>query len=229
MLQQQWFPFGGGRPTSMMPASRFLRPMDQAPQQIVRRGLIPQGHGIKQTNPIIHGKNPWNSSINRIWQSHQGGKGGFLAKLFGSRNNVQNQIMRGGLQAFGRNQAVQNSGALLQTATKSAGINGFLNNTQQVLKAAQTLGPVVRQYGPLIKNIPAMWKLYRELNEDDSTDETVEEELEVTDKTDKDEVSTDSMMQADESRLEEDTPNEVKSKAENTKITNGESIPKLYI
>ena len=57
----------------------------------------------------------------------------------------------------------------------SGGIMGFLNNTQQVLKTAQSIGPMVQQfqqYGSLVKNIPAMWKLYRGLkNSPDASEE----------------------------------------------------------
>ena len=58
-------------------------------------------------------------------------------------------------------QQVAGGGSLLKSLTNPATINGFLTNTQKVLNTAQQVGPMVNQYGPLVKNIPVMWKLYR--------------------------------------------------------------------
>ncbi len=79
----------------------------------------------------------------------------------------------GGL--MGMQQAGRAAGAGGSMFGNSGGIMGFLNNTQQVLKTAQSIGPMVQQfqqYGSLVKNIPAMWKLYRGLkNSPDASEE----------------------------------------------------------
>ena len=54
-------------------------------------------------------------------------------------------------------------GSMMQTLTNPASINGFLTNTQKILNTANQVGPIVQQYGPIVKNLPAMWRLYRGL------------------------------------------------------------------
>jgi len=84
--------------------------------------------------------------------------GGLLAKLFARNNPAGMQAGMMGMQGAGRS-----AGGLLQSLTNPSGIAGFLNNTQQVIKTAQTVAPMIQQYGPLVKNLPALWKLYRGL------------------------------------------------------------------
>jgi hypothetical protein len=43
-------------------------------------------------------------------------------------------------------------------------ISRFLGQTQQILHTGQQLGGMVQQYGPIIKNLPALWKIYRSVN-----------------------------------------------------------------
>ncbi|RID83973.1 hypothetical protein D1970_14540 [Mesobacillus zeae] len=84
--------------------------------------------------------------------------GGLLARLLGRGNPS------GGMASFpGAGAAGRTGGGLLQAFANPGSINGFLANTQQVLRTAQTFGPMVKQYGPLVRNLPSMWKLYREL------------------------------------------------------------------
>ena len=40
----------------------------------------------------------------------------------------------------------------------------MLNNTQRVLQAAEQFTPMIQQYGPIVKNIPSIWKLMRAFN-----------------------------------------------------------------
>ena len=63
-------------------------------------------------------------------------------------------------RAFGSQNAA-GGGSLLKTLTNPSSINGFLANTQKVLNTAQQVGPMIQQYGPIVKNLPVMWKLYR--------------------------------------------------------------------
>jgi hypothetical protein len=49
----------------------------------------------------------------------------------------------------------------------------MLGYVQKALKMAEGVMPMVQQYGPLVRNVPAMIKLYSELkNVDDTDDET---------------------------------------------------------
>ena len=65
--------------------------------------------------------------------------------------------------------------------TDPANLQQLLANTQQVLNTIHQMGPFIEQYGPLIKNLPSMWKLYRELKslpdeKDKKTDESKTED-----------------------------------------------------
>lgn len=44
------------------------------------------------------------------------------------------------------------------TAAKSG---KWLEQARQVMATAEQMRPLIDQYGPLVKNLPAMWKLYR--------------------------------------------------------------------
>ena len=85
---------------------------------------------------------------------------GFLSKLLG-KGKQMGQVS-GATRSIGAQQ-VAGGGSILKSFTNPSAINGFLTNTQKVLNTAQQVGPMINQYGPLVKNIPAMWKLYRGL------------------------------------------------------------------
>lgn len=105
-------------------------------------------------------------------------RGGLLAKLFG-KNTPQTG---GGFLGIGPSAArgamggAGSSGSFLQTLTNPTAITGFLNNTQQVLNAFQQITPLVSQYGPIVKNLPAMWRLYRGFKDATSTNDEEQEE-----------------------------------------------------
>ena len=51
------------------------------------------------------------------------------------------------------------------------------------MNTAQQVGPMINQYGPLVKNIPVMWKLYRglknapDITPNEETSNTHEEQI----------------------------------------------------
>src|SRR3954453_800447 len=97
-----------------------------------------------------------NPMMRRTPSMRQGG--GLLSKLLGKGNQMSQ-----GLNAT-RTLGVQHAaggGSLLKSFTNPASINGFLTTTQKGLNTAQQVGPLVQQYGPIVKNLPVMWKLYR--------------------------------------------------------------------
>ncbi|WP_080845033.1 VrrA/YqfQ family protein [Cytobacillus gottheilii] len=149
----------------------------------------------------------------------QGGGGGLLAKILGGGGNKAGGAagLLGSRTAGGAGAA--SSGGFLQTLTNPAAISGFLNNTQKVLHTANQIGPMVQQYGPMVKNLPAMWKLYRGLKDmpdaDDTTEETENKPLKSKDKN----TSQNIDIKNDESV--DFTPNKEAKK--------GTSTPKLYI
>ncbi|WP_052342833.1 VrrA/YqfQ family protein [Bacillus sp. EB01] len=101
---------------------------------------------------------------------HQGPQGrrggGLLSRLLGKSGGGQGHT-RNMVSAAGNTQ----SGSFLKTLSNPEAINSFLANTQNVIQTAQSFGPLIEQYGPIIKNLPSMWKLYRGLKNtvDDET------------------------------------------------------------
>ncbi|HLR08085.1 MAG TPA: VrrA/YqfQ family protein [Bacillota bacterium] len=86
------------------------------------------------------------------------------------------------------------------------GIMTTLNNVQQVLRMIQSAAPLVEKYGPVIKNLPALYKMIKAFNEveDSATTETPRTHY----------------TEYDDDQLD-DIPNK--------DMQTGMSIPKLYI
>jgi hypothetical protein len=158
--------------------------------------------------------------------------GGLLSKILNRGNSAQSSPSQfNPLQgAAGFQRSSQAGGSFLKNIMNPGSINGFLNNTQNVLKTAQQMGPMIQQfqqYGPLVKNLPAMWKLYRGLSaaesdededEDASTDSTVddvEEEL----------SEAKSVTKRSKKKKQTSSPDNSKKK----RTQSGGSKPKLYV
>lgn len=103
--------------------------------------------------------------------------GGLLARLLGGSNQRSGMnFMSGAGRAMGSTGNMA-GGSILKSITNPNAISGFLSNTQKVLNTAGQIGPIVQQYGPLVRNLPAMWKLYRGLKDlPSTTDEETEKE-----------------------------------------------------
>jgi YqfQ-like protein len=127
---------------------------------------------------------PMNPMMMRSHGASPGRGGGLLSKLLGQVNQAGASQGFNPL-SFGSQQAAS-GGGLLKSLTNPGTINSFLTNTQKVLSTAQQVGPLVNQYGPIVKNLPMMWKLYRGLkdapefneNQDESNVEPSDEQLE---------------------------------------------------
>ncbi|MBD3107597.1 hypothetical protein IEO70_04390 [Bacillus sp. AGMB 02131] len=101
-------------------------------------------------------------------------KKGFLSKLFRNSNkqppppaptaqslfSLPSDNTRGAASAA---TAAAESGGILQSIVNPANLTNMLNNTQKVLQAAESFGPLVQQYGPMVKNIPSVWKVIQGL------------------------------------------------------------------
>lgn len=86
--------------------------------------------------------------------------GGLLARLFGRSGSGPAQAAAGRVAGAA---GEAGTGSVLKTLGNPEALNTFLANTQNVLNTAQQFGPLIEQYGPLFRNLPAMWKLYRGL------------------------------------------------------------------
>lgn len=98
-----------------------------------------------------------------------GNGGGLLSRLLGGGNNAAGAATNAGARS-----AASGGGGLLKTLTNPSSINGFLANSQKFLNTASQIGPMINQYGPMVKNIPAIWKMYRGLTSSNTETEEVE-------------------------------------------------------
>ncbi|WP_409301721.1 VrrA/YqfQ family protein [Peribacillus sp. SCS-155] len=100
------------------------------------------------------------------FHSPQPKKGGLLSRLFGRSNS--SPVSPASFFTPPSQRAAGAVQALSQAPTSKASLSSILANTQKVLNAAEQFGPMVQQYGPVVKNLPAMWKIYRGLKSSSS-------------------------------------------------------------
>ena len=93
----------------------------------------------------------------------------------------------------------------------------MLNNTQRVLQAAEQFTPMIQQYGPIVKNLPSIWKIMRAFKSSD--DEKVETKKE---ESVKEKRSTSKRKQQDSSSSHSKPKQSPQKKKK-------DSVPKLYI
>ncbi|MBM7569891.1 VrrA/YqfQ family protein [Aquibacillus albus] len=134
----------------------------------------------------------------------------------------------GGIQ--GIIQRLFNSGGA-QGLNSGAGIADKLGNVQQALKLAQSATPIIRQYGPMVKNLPTMIRMLKAFNETEDEETTEEDEdmqEEEFSKKDIDESSHNKIEIKEENINKMETLSEIKQKVKSSK-SSGESTPKLFI
>lgn len=199
--------------------------------------MMPPGFGGRVPTMGMN-QMPRNPMMGRPQQMNRGG--GFLSRLFGRSGNPGgglNPLM--GMQQAGR---AAGGGGLMQSLGNPGGLGGLsniLNNTQQVIKTAQSLGPMIQQYGPMVRNLPAIWRLYRGLkNAPDQSDQESENTAKAKKKKTS-EASSESMESADQSSSsgskrqrtssKKNQHQETERKQTRVKYEKGSSIPKLYI
>lgn len=149
--------------------------------------------------------------------------GGLLSKILGGKK--QGNQFNGPRGILTANQTASNPsrgiGSVLQTLSNPDSLTGFLNNTQQVLKTAQSIGPMIQQYGPIVKNLPMMWKLYKGFKDLPSEEKSEGE---------KPEMEEQSAPSAEEpKRKPQRKKNVIIEPIAERKHHNGPSVPKLYI
>ncbi|HLR51336.1 MAG TPA: VrrA/YqfQ family protein [Candidatus Avamphibacillus sp.] len=109
------------------------------------------------------------------------------------------------------------------------GLSKTLTNVQQVLKVVESTAPLIEQYGPMVKNLPAIFKMIKSLKEFEDMDEEAEgSDLFESSTFNNEELSSD----WSESFLnnEEEESISIGDDEENIKEkSNGQSIPKLFI
>jgi YqfQ-like protein len=163
--------------------------------------------------------------------------GGLLARILGGKNQGMRTGGLGIMQHAGRTASSGGGGlgSILQTLSKPEGLSGILNNTQQVIKTAQTIGPMIQQYGPIVKNLPMMWKLYKGFKDLPSGETTEEATSESVSETEMEETP----VKVETSVMDDETDPKKAVKKKHTKSEEtvakkpqkhrGNSLPKLYI
>jgi len=148
--------------------------------------------------------------------------GGFLSRLLsgltgGGRGSNPAQFLQGPMNASQMSRGGLMNPSTLQNLANPANLSSMLGNVQKVLNTAESFMPMVQQYGPLVKNLPGMIKLYKELNNANTNDGSEDEKQESTDQ---------------ESATKVEVPKQIKKNT--TELATKESkprksVPKLYI
>lgn len=118
------------------------------------------------------------------------------------------------------------SSPLKSLAAKGVGgLTKTLDNVQNVLNVVESTAPMIQKYGPIIKNIPAMYKMMKAIHASDD-DENDKDEREVEDKKaeSQDAGGTDD---TDDHDIEDESEPSKTSKT--IKKESGVSTPKLFI
>ncbi|WP_181348401.1 VrrA/YqfQ family protein [Thalassobacillus sp. CUG 92003] len=91
------------------------------------------------------------------------GLSGLIGRIFGGQSGGQSFPGAGGFgPGFG--------GPFTPYAGANTG-GGWLSNIENIVKMAKTAAPYIEQYGPYVKNVPAMINLMKIMNEPDEDDE----------------------------------------------------------
>ncbi|UAL49600.1 YqfQ family protein [Sutcliffiella horikoshii] len=210
--------------------------MQQPPNNMFNMFNMPNSPMSNMPNPMLRNPSSFMGGAGRgmgLGGNSGGGGGGLLAKLLG-RTGARSIGNMGGLGQLANTGAGGGLGQLANAGTLQQLINpnnltGMLGNVQKALKMAEGVMPMVQQYGPLVRNMPAMLKLYNELKNVDDDDETDNESTEESPEgTKTGEVESDSAA-------ESNTKKKIKKKKAKPKATEdeekpaGSSAPKLYI
>ncbi|NUK30908.1 hypothetical protein HT574_12695 [Parageobacillus sp. VR-IP] len=142
------------------------------------------------------------------------GFGGFLSRLFSRGQPIAPSSPW--ISPMMQN-AVASTGA---GANTGGGFLGMLTNVQKMLGIAQNVMPMVQQYGPLIKNLPAMIRIWKELKPADE-EESMEES-----KTEKNKKKT---APSTKKRTVPKAEKTNENKGAESEKTPKPSTPKLYI
>ncbi|MFD1040039.1 VrrA/YqfQ family protein [Virgibacillus byunsanensis] len=159
--------------------------------------------------PINIRNSPVQNPPNNFWAQGRG----FNPPVPQSRNPLQNII-----QSLFKSQ-----GSYSGVATQGGG--GFTNtltNIQQILNFVQKSAPIVQEYGPMVKNLPAMYRMMKAFNENDDENEN-EESANLTESSN----TADEMLESSSRSVEtESSDDQLQPQG---KSRSGQSLPKLYI
>lgn len=153
-------------------------------------------------------------------------KEGLLSRMLGkSKQNAAPPNLFAPATSTTNSASRSSGGGILDNLTKPDSINNMLNNTQKVLQAAEQFTPMVQQYGPVIKNLPSMWKVFRSISSSEDVERPAEEN-------NPNPVNTNTVIQdppINNDKRESDIVVEPATEVPQKKTRNRSSGPKLYI
>ena len=138
---------------------------------IVERGIMMFQRGPRLPMSPMHPMNRMNGLPR--FHPHAGnqmmprGGSSFLSRFFskqGARPGMAGQPFQQGT-----------GGLLSRFLSNPESASGMFNNIQKAVNVANQFTPMIQQYGPMIRNIPSLIKLYKEIN---SSDDEVQDEAE---------------------------------------------------
>ncbi|WP_053073725.1 VrrA/YqfQ family protein [Bacillus sp. LL01] len=225
----------GPSPFRQQPPNNMFNMFNMPNPNMRNMSNMPNSMMMRNPSPFMGGAG---RGIGMGMGGNNGGGGGLLARLLGRTGARGIGNMGGGLGQMAANTGARgglgqlaNAGTLQQLINPN-NLTGMLGNVQKALKMAEGVMPMVQQYGPLVRNVPAMIKLYSELkNVDDTDDDTQDTSTEET---------TDEGTEVKVSKVSNDLGEDVikikkmgkKPKAETAEVEEkpkGSSAPKLYI
>lgn len=202
----------------------FLQPRGPFSQQ-----QRPNFQRMRQDNRSFLQQRPQQPQIGRQFRGNgpfqqQPNNKGLLGKLFGKSKQSPPNLFA---PPSGTKKETRSSGGILDTLKNPEGLSTMLNNTQRVLQAAEQFTPMIQQYGPIVKNLPSIWKLMRAFNSSDKSSDTNKKETETeSNTTTKNKIET--KTKAKKQQESSSTESTIKKKT-NGRVKKSESVPKLYI
>ena len=164
MFQERYPGQGPNVPPPNVPFRQQQRPTFQRMPQVSRPSFQQRSQSPHMGHPFrANGPNQQPPNNNK----------GLLGKLFGKSQQAPQNLFA---PPNGMKSETRNSGGFLDTLKNPEGLTSMLNNTQRVLNAAEQFTPMIQQYGPIVKNLPSLWKLMRAVNSSDNSSETNNEE-----------------------------------------------------
>ncbi|MBT2698034.1 hypothetical protein J7E79_11475 [Bacillus sp. ISL-40] len=219
------------QPRPRMPMQGGMGPGPFGPRnQMMNPGFNPFGGRNPMmgapSNPFGGGNNPMmmGQMMGRPSPMNKGG-GGLLSKILGGRSQAGGFM---GMQGAGK--AASGGGGLLQSLSNPGGLTSMLNNTQQVLKTAQSIGPMIQQYSPMIKNLPAMWKIYKGFkNASKATDKATVENNQSTDAAVDESSNHEEFVNSTSNKKGQRKNKQQQMPSKKSPYQKGSSVPKMYI
>ncbi|TDL35476.1 hypothetical protein E2R51_02055 [Jeotgalibacillus sp. S-D1] len=170
-------------------------------------GSQPAARGI--SNFLPGASQPASSGIGNFLQ---GGGQSASTNFGGMMPGAAQPAARGIASLLGGSQGTGASG--VAGALSMENIQRWVGGTQQMIQTAQQALPMIQQYGPLVRNFPAMWKLYRSLKSDD---------------TEKDDSVDNSVSAEEDSIISDKVSSDDPVHTEPKPVRQKDSVPRLYV